>query len=270
MAKTARFTLRKKSMQSFDILRPGVWFGPLLENSQNSQQDSADERGQLQFLCDCLKRGDFTVRPQMEVLIRCCRDSAIRKQAIRLYCYTSRHQDIAFICSLLENLGHEDILTIAVTAPDTLSPEVVPYLFTLLGEYADTSIAPDILSSIDRIFPWGYTGGDEDLIKLAENFSGFAKALKPGGYYYGGELVHPGGLCKRLIEVVIQSKHTGNTFPLANVPTLLSIWSGEKCPIYYGQHVDDKCVQDVFSYVSRLASLQWEPGKKYFYRHLIE
>ncbi|WP_157815319.1 Imm47 family immunity protein [Pseudomonas sp. QS1027] len=262
--------LMRGKVQSFDILHPGVWFGPELEKQEGIRLKSVDELGELQFLCEHLKCGDFSIRSRLQELIVSCRDASVRKQAIRLYCYTARHQDVAFVYNLLEELDHDDILTVVVTAPDTLSPEVVPYLFTLLGEYGEVSISQDILSSIDRVFPWGYVGGEVDLIGLSEKFSGFAKSLVTGAYYYGGALAHPGSLCKALIEAVAQSRHSKRKFPLANAPTLLSVWSGEKCPVFYGQDVDDRCMQDVMGYVNRIASLQWDAGRKYFYKHIVE
>lgn len=269
VAAAAGASLMIDKMQNFDILHPGVWFGPKLEKPDGIRK-SADELGELQLLCDVLKNGDFSVRSRLQELIISCRDAAVRTQAIRLYCYTARHQDIAFLCDLLEELDHDDILTIVVTAPATLSPEVIPYLFTLLDDYGEISISQDILSSIDRLFPWGYVGGEVELLDLSEKFSGFGKSLLTGAYYYQGALAHPGSLCKALIETVAQSRHSKKKFPLANTPTLLSVWSGEKCPVFYGQDVDDRCMQDVLNYVSRIGSLPWETGKKYFYMHMVE
>lgn len=257
-------------MPNFDILHPGVWFGPEFESQEGALLNPVDELGELQFLCASLKHGDFSVRSRLQELIVSCREASVRKQAIRLYCYTARHQDVAFLCGLLEKLDYDDVLTIVVTAPDTISPEVVPYLFALLDGYSDESILQDIFSAINRIFPWGYVGVEVDLIELSKKFSGFAKTLVVGAYYYDGALAHPGSLCKALIEAVAQSRHSKRKFPLANAPTLLSVWSGEKCPVFYGQDVDDRCVQDVLDYVNRIASLQWEAGKKYFYRNIIE
>lgn len=260
----------RDKMPTFDILHPGVWFGPELGKHDSPRLKSADELGELQLVCEHLKCGDFSIRSRLQELIISCQGASVRTQAIRLYCYTARHQDIAFLCNLLERLDHDDILTVVIIAPATLSPEVIPYLFTLLGEYGEVSMSQDILSSIDKLFPWGYVGGEVDLIGLSEKFSGFAKSLVTNAYYYEGVLAHPGSLCKVLIEAVAQSRHSKRKFPLANAPTLLSVWSGDKCPVFYGQDVDDRCMQDVLSYVSRIASLQWEVGKKYFYGHMVE
>ena len=129
---------------------------------------------------------------------------------------------------------------------------MIPYLFAVLGEYDEVQISQDILSSINRLFPWGYVGGEADLIELSGKFSGFAKQLVAGAYYYDGALTHSGSLCETLIEITAKSRHSKEKLPFADVPTLLSVWSGEKCPVFYGQDVDDRCVQDVLGYVSQL------------------
>ena len=81
------------------------------------------EPGELQIICEHLKRGDFSFRSRLQELIFSCEGAAVRKQAIRLYCYTARHQDVAFLCSFLEEFDHDDVLTVVVVAPDTLSPK---------------------------------------------------------------------------------------------------------------------------------------------------
>jgi hypothetical protein len=105
---------------------------------------------------------------------------------------------------------------------------------------------------------------------LAERFSGFAQKLTPGSYYYGGVPTHPGNLCKSLIETVALSRHNNSEFLLASIPTLLSVWSGKRCPVYYGDSINDLKMNDVFDYVSDLSKMQWEYGAKYFYGEKIE
>lgn len=256
-------------MVDFDILRPGMWFGPKPLHGDDSFEHVSDETELLLKICTRMKVGDFSIRSKLQDLIISSKNSAVRQQAIRLFCYTSRHKDIEFIGNLLSRLNHDDVLTVVVTAPDTLSQEIIPFLFALLGEYEETSIVPDILTAINRLFPWGYDDGDVDLIWLASHFAGFAKELVPGAYYYAGVLAHPGNLCKSLIETAMHAKQGNSKFPLANIPILLSTWSGERCPVYYGDLIDDVKMQSVFDYVSCIAKMPWEHGVKYFYGHEI-
>lgn len=257
-------------MDSFDILRPGPWFGPKSgQPEQGGHSESMDEKAVLLRLCDKLKSGDFSARSELEYFIGTCPNSSLRRQAIRLFCFVARHQDIPFLGRLLEKSEHEEILTVVVTAPCTLSPEIVPYLLVLLERYVGTSLQEDILSSINTLFPFGYGDGEEDLPKLSVRFSAFASSLEPGGYYHEGLPSHPGRLTKKLVESAADSRHRKVKFPLANIPTLLSVWSGEKCPVSYGQFVDEAAFQSVLDYVGRIASLSWNKGGKYFYREHV-
>ena len=251
--------------ESFDILHPGPWFGPKPEAAGPVRPVPDGEKGRLTALCEALKVGDFSVRPALESFIFACSDATLKRQAIRLYCFTARHGDVEFIGRVAQRFDHDEVVTIVVTAPDTLSPEIIPYLFALLEQYQDTPVERDILSSINMLFPFGYEGQDIGLPELADRFNGFAKALVPGQYYYGGAPVFAGVLTKTLIEAAANARHRGVKFPLTHVPTLLSVWSGERCPVYYGQPVDDLAFKDTMAYVGRIAALGWERGVKYFY-----
>jgi hypothetical protein len=254
----------------FDILHPGPWFGPKSTEPDRGAQSAPTANGtQLLDLCHELKSGNFSARAALESFISTCNEPLIKRQAIRLYCFVARHSDIAFIGRLAERLDHDEILTIVITAPDTLSPEIIPYLFTLLEIYKDTSIEKDILSSINMLFPFGYDGGDVSLPELAARFAGFAKSLEPGHHYFEGVPAYAGNLTKKLVEAAANSRHRNAKFPLTHVPTLLSVWSAEKCPIFYGQPVDDAGFKAILEYVNRIAALSWDRGAKYFYRHRI-
>lgn len=258
-------------MDGFDVLHPGVWFGPRpLLSEVDSLEGVSSEVELLRIIGMHMKAGDFSVRTSLQELLISSKLPDVRQQAIRLFCHTCRHEDIGFIRKLLNQLDHDDVLTVVVTAADTLSPEIVPFLFALLGEYAETSIKIDILTAINRLFPWGYDGNELDPDWLAERFSGFAIKLNPGSYYYAGMLSHPENLCKSLVQAAANARHRKIKFPMANIPTLLSIWSGEQCPAYYGDLVSDAKFESILDYVSRIAKMPWQQGVKYFYGHNVE
>ena len=58
-------------------------------------------------------------------------------------------------------------------------------------------------------------------------------------------------------------------FKSAVDPTLLSVYSGIRCPIYYGDTISESVVKEVFEYVEKVASVEWIPGQKYFYGNLV-
>ena len=62
-----------------------------------------------------------------------------------------------------------------------------------------------------------------------------------------------------------QSRHLGKDL----IPTLLSIWSGIKCPVEYNTVVNEEKFKQLLSYVEGLSEMDWRSGGKYFYGHLI-
>lgn len=257
-------------MEIFNIVQPGPWFGakhvPSTAVVAHHQSDMAST---LLAICAHLKAGDFSAKPSLEAFILACTDNAIKQQAIRLYCYIAKHEDIAFLGNLLARYDHDEVETIAIYAPHTLSPQIVPYLFALLEDYEDTSIEEDILSSINRIYPFQYEGGKLDISALSERFSQFVNNISLEKYYYERQEAFAGNQPKNLIEAAALARQQGTPFPLTDVPTLLSIWSGEKCPIFYGDTVSSPDFEAVMGFVKHIASMQWVRGAKYFYGHLI-
>jgi hypothetical protein len=256
---------------SFDILHPGPWFGPRSTTvDHRAQTEPGRAQARLLELAYALKNGRFETRPDLESFILGSKDPAVRRQAIRLYCYTARHEDIAFLGKVAEQFDHDEAETIAVTAPDTLSPAIMPYLLALMEIYADTSIETNIVSSINILFPFGYTGEQPvTLHELGDRFADLAHKLEPGGYYFGGVLAFPGDWTKELMTVAARCRHDKTKFPLARLPALLSICSGELCPVTYGDVIDDAAFERIIGYIKGLAAGTWRRGMKYFYSYPV-
>ena len=253
---------------SFDILHPGPWFGPRSESLARQPGVSGETR-ELLALCEELKGARFAARSSLESLILSSGDGLIRRQALRLYCFVARHEDVAFLGRFLEGAGYDDILTIIVSAPYTLSPQIIPHLFALLERSEAEEFEEDILSSINMLIPLGYRGGAVSLAELVRRFAESTSSSAPSHYYFAGAPAHPGTLTKELIEAAALARHGSQAFPLAIGPTLLSVWSAERCPIFYGQSVDDASFEEVLLYVQKIASVSWESGSKYFYRQKV-
>ncbi|BBB62099.1 hypothetical protein UNDKW_3826 [Undibacterium sp. KW1] len=258
-------------MNTFDILHPGPWFGEKPESLDAIKSLSSDnEEARFFEICRRLKCGDFTARSELERFILSCTNEVVKRLSIRLYCYIARHQDISFLGNLLASCTHEEVFSIVIYAPHTLSLQIVPYLFALLEEYESTSIEENILSSINKICPFEYYGGRVNIAELGERFAGFAKKMNLENYYYDGAEAFAGNLTKILIETAALARQGKMSFPLTDVPTLLSIWSGEKCPLFYGEQVADSDFESVIKFSKHIASMRWIRGKKYFYGYLIE
>ncbi|MBY0595217.1 hypothetical protein K4569_01805 [Bacillus bingmayongensis] len=89
-------------------------------------------------------------------------------------------------------------------------------------------------------------------------------------YYYFRKPVFPGDLAKELIQKSMISLKFKKNLGIDLVPTLLSVWSGVKCPVEYNQIVDDKKYKEVIDYVTKLSNFNWEVGKKYFYGNILD
>ncbi|MDM5179210.1 Imm47 family immunity protein [Massilia sp. DJPM01] len=257
-------------MSSFNIFQQGTWFGEKsdLDTTPLPASDNAGEAALVE-LCTRLKSGDFSARSALEEFIAHCEPGIVKRQALRLYSYVARHQDLAFLGQQLEHCEHDEVLSIVTYMPHTLSPEAVPYLFALHEEYEETVVDEPILTSIDSLFPFGYEGGGVDMSELRGHFSGFARSLHPGAYYFNGVPAFAGNLTKDLLQAAAHARHDGTDFPLVDPPILLSIWSGEKCPVFFGGPVKDSDFEATMAYVSLLSTMDWVQGKKYFYGHEV-
>ncbi|WBS04790.1 Imm47 family immunity protein [Pseudoduganella sp. SL102] len=257
-------------MKEFDILHPGPWFGPKTDSMDLIEKRSnEDAKTKLLELCSRLKYGDFSARSSLEGFILTCSEPAIRRQAIRLYCYIARHEDVDFLGNLLARGDHDEVFSVALYAPHTLSLQIVPYLFALLEEYDGTSIEETVLTSIGKILPLKSDSENADINELSASFTEFAKKCELKKYYYSGIEAFAGTLTRTLIEATAIARQKKTSFPLADIPTLLSMWSGVQCPVFYDDLISDEKFEEVMSFVSQISSMQWAHGEKYFYGYRI-
>lgn len=253
-------------MTAFDIFHLGPWFGPKSDPIDFiERQVSEAPKTKLLELCSRLKYGDFLARSSLEAFILTCSDPAIRRQAIRLYCYVARHEDVDFLGNLLARGDHDEVSSIALYAPHTLSLQIVPYLFDLLEEYEGTSIEETVLTSIGKILSLRLDCENVDIDELSASFTEFASKCDLKKYYYSGIEAFAGPLAKTLIQAAAAARQIQTPFLLADVPTLLSMWSGVQCPVFYDDLISDEKFEEVIRFVSHISSMQWIYGEKYFY-----
>ncbi|MFK4048903.1 Imm47 family immunity protein [Acinetobacter venetianus] len=260
----------KVNTDTFDILKPDIWFGSKPNVDQFIEFESPrNEKEVLSALCFSLKRGDFHKKNELESLILNSKDILLKRQAIRLYCYVATHDDVGFLRKFLAYAEHDEVFTFITYAPHTLSYNVIPLLFSLLEEYQDTVLEEDILSSINTIFPFGYEGEKFNIDELKTIFSSFYYKIDKDGYYYDGELVFIGDLTKKLFPAIVETLQNNQEFLFIEAPTLLSIWSGSKFPVVYGQFLSEREYNLTINYIKEIAKSKWEKGSKYFYGHKV-
>ena len=59
------------------------------------------------------------------------------------------------------------------------------------------------------------------------------------------------------------------TYNVVTIPSVLSIWSGIKCPIQYDTIITNEKNRELMSYIDVLTKKEWKIGKKYFYGHVV-
>ncbi len=101
------------------------------------------------------------------------------------------------------------------------------------------------------------------------DFDAFVANLDLGIYYYMGKPVFPGDLTRSLMAKTAPLRVRHEKMELAIEPSLLSVWSGVKCPVYYGDVITDAKFGELLNYIEALAAMPWGRGTKYFYGHEV-
>ncbi|OTG82533.1 hypothetical protein B9T31_14670 [Acinetobacter sp. ANC 4558] len=266
------------NVEEFDILKPGIWFGPKLTVDQSLNMTYLnDDTRLLSEICLDLKSGHFHRKKDLMNFMLNSNNFLLKKQAIRLYCHVAVHSDIPFLSEFLTTAEYDEVSLFIMCTPDLLSYNVIPLLFALLEEYEDTLLEEQILHTIDYIFPFGYyseefgyyLGEKVDIDELEKEFYEFFNKQNKNLYYYDGKLAFIGNLTQELFPLVVQSLQKKEDFLDTTISSLLSIWSGEKCPVSYGQLISEREYNLVIDYIQDIAKRKWEPGSKYFYGYKV-
>ncbi|EKQ50967.1 MULTISPECIES: Imm47 family immunity protein [unclassified Clostridium] len=260
-----------------EILCKGIWFGEIPENTTKSElwekaNKNENEREKLLCIIDLLKLGEFSAKEILVKMINNSNDEAVINLGIRVFCSVSNHEDISKIENLnfLSYASEDAINTFAVWAEHALSYEVVPYLLALLEEWEDTSVESTIRDSLKHILNYeGLLSEDSSVDEIGEVYISEQEKLDGEQYYYNSKPIFPGDFTKILLDGSAISMSSGNELKMVTIPTLLSIWSGIKCPVEYYTIVNDELMNQVFNYVKKLSQMSWEEGCKYFYGYKI-
>ena len=261
-------------MAALDIRRPGVWFGEKPTQPRDDAlwvyKNSQEEEKKLLAICELLKMGDFSLVRELQALLLTSSNAPVKEFALRLYFGVTDHRGVDFFWDLLKSPDYEAARIFALYAPHSLSPQVLPYLFALLEEFYDSVLRADIAYSIHALYPMQEEFNPNlDLETLRIQYRRASQHIEDGVYYFRGRPAFIGDLTKPLLSAAYQARARGDALKLTDEPTLVSIWSGVKCPADYSTLVDDAGLKQLMDYVSELASKPWRKGQKYFYNHPI-
>lgn len=250
-----------------------IWYG---ERPHYSIQDIKDrilnadtEQDILFHLIDLFKLGDFTQKPLLFQLLNHTKNESVLNLCIRIFCSICTHDDLLDPTNLrfLESANVEVINTFASAAVTSLSVEIVPYLLALLEEWDEIDETSIILrDSIDFYTNFEEElGEDATLEDIGQYYLEYRDEHDIGMYYYNLNLVFPGDLAKELIERVLIAANTQQALELELIPSMLSIWSGEKVPGDYYTLLNENNYKSYITYVEGLSKKEWKRGTKYFY-----
>jgi len=264
-------------MSKTENLMNSIWFG---EKSNLSSTDikqrilkSETEADALHNLIELFKIGDFTQKPLLAQLMNQTKDEAVLNLCIRVFLAVAAHDDLKdpSILRFLDNADVNIIETFASAAVTSFSLSVIPYLLALLEEWEDINETANVIKdSIDFFLGFENKIGEEASIEeIGEYYFKFCNQNKTENYYFQHELVFTGDMAKKLIHRVMIAVKQEEPLRMELIPSLLSIYTGEKAPGDYNTIVNDRNYKLFVDYINRLSNTSWVRGQKYFYGYKI-
>ncbi|WP_431091292.1 Imm47 family immunity protein [Paenibacillus sp. 8b26] len=254
-----------------------IWFGkaPSVDSSVIKQNilKAQTERDVIFNLIELFKLGDLTQKTLLIQLMNQTKDEAVLNLCIRVFCSISTHDDLRDSNNLifLGEATEDAVNTFASAAITSLSLDVVPYLLSLLDDWDEINETSTIIrDSIDFFINFENQLGDEATVdEIGEYYLNYTKDCDTDKYYFDQKLSFPGDLAKKLIERIMIAANHELPLQMELIPSLLSIWSGEKVPGDYNTVINSTNYKDFINYIEGLSKKNWEKGQKYFYGHTL-
>lgn len=258
-------------------LMNSIWFGEKQLRSQTEIKENilnaVSEKEVLFNLIELYKMGDFTQKSLLIQLMNQTKDEAVLNLCIRVFLAVATHDDIrnSNNFGFLSEGSEVTINTFASAAITSLSLDIIPYLLALLEEWdeiSDTAII--IRDSIDFFLNFEEQIGEEVTVEeVGDFYSKYCDEHDTESYYFQQNLAFPGDLAKKLIQRVLTAANNNEPLRIELIPSLLSIWSGEKVPGDYSTIISASNYKDFIDYINGLSTKSWEKGQKYFYGHKL-
>lgn len=250
-----------------------IWYGnrPIesISDIKKKVLNAKTEKEVLLNVIELFKAGDFSQKQLLIQLMNHTNDEQILNLCIRIFCSIATHEDIRNSNNLtfLALASEYAVDTFSSAAITSLSMEVIPYLLVLLEEWdeiTDTSMI--IRDSIDFYINYQDIIGEEASIdEIGEFYLNQTKDCDMEKYYCYQSPTFPGDLTKKLFERVIRAANHEEALKMELIPSLLSIWTGEKVPADYHTIIRNDNYKDFVTYIDAISKRSWERGQKYFY-----
>lgn len=248
------------------IIFDDIWFGKAGEFNLVEYTDYPLK--QLLEILSEFQHGKFERISELPKIIQTTSDSDIRRTTLRLFLSATSHQDIPLLANMLDETSEDDVNDFCYFAESSLSLHILPYLLALLETWEDTDIGEQICQTIGYIIDFlpaqdGYCSQDE----LAIECKKFLSTHNKENYFYAGNEFFVGNLTKELINEMMLCKSKAKPYFSDQLPSILSVVTGIRCPLQSGIQITDIVVERVMRYVKVLSTKKWLPGQKYFYGH---
>ena len=264
-------------MGETENLMNSIWFG---EKSILSQTEikgnilkAVTETEVLLNLIELYKTGDFTQKELLIQLMNQTKDEAVLNLCIRVFLAVATHDDLKNLNNLrfLSEGTEETINTFASAAITSLSLDIIPYLLALLEEWNEISHTSIIIKdSIDFFLNFEEVLGEEATVdEIGDFYFKYRNNNDTESYYFQQNLTFPGDLAKKLIQRVMIAANNEEPLRMEVIPSLLSIWTGEKVPGDYKTNISASNYKNFIDYINVISSKNWGKGKKYFYGYKL-
>lgn len=253
------------------------WFGEKTTLAQSEIKEkilkSVTEKEVLFNLIELFKTGDFTQKPLLVQLMNQTKDEAILNLCIRVFFSVATHEDLRDSNNLrfLSEVTEETVATFASAATTSLSFEIIPYLLALLEEWEEVSDTATIIrDSIDSFINFEeQIGEDATIDEIGSFYFIYCQEKDTDRYYFQQNLAFPGDLAKKMIQRVMIAANNKEPLKMELIPSLLSIWTGERVPADYTTIISKSNYKDFIVYINGISSENWEKGQKYFYGYKL-
>ena len=264
-------------MGKTENLLNSIWFGEKSTLSPSEIKENilkaVTETEVLFNLIELYKIGDFTQKTLLIQLMNQTKDETVLNLCIRVFLAVATHDDLKDSNNFrfLSEGTEETINTFASAAITSLSLNIIPYLLALLEEWNEISDTVTIIKdSIDFFLDFEECIGEDAIVdEIGDFYFKYCDENDTESYYFQQNLVFPGDLAKKLIQRVMIAANNEEPLRMEVIPSLLSIWTGEKVPGDYSTIISASNYKNFINYINGLSIKNWEKGQKYFYGYKL-
>lgn len=246
-----------------------VWFGKIGEYNSAEYSDLAVKK--LLIILAEFQQGNFAQISELPRISQSSSNNDIRKFALRLFLSAASHNDLMMLSDMIDETSENDVSDFCYFSESSLSLQTLPYLLAILETWEGTNVGKMVCQTIGYIIDFlPAQDGECSLDEVASECKMFLNTHDQEKYYYAGNEFFVGNLTKQLVNEAMMCKAQGKLYYSDQVPSILSIVTGIKCPVQPGIQITDVVIERIMRYIKVLSARKWMSGCKYFYGNIIK